>query len=150
MECYLPLFFVEHVDFLVFLKKGTKFKGNLISTDIYLVILLYHCLSSILQVLIQQHVPNLFQQSGQAARRANNCRCRRQRQIIDLRATDKSQYFATAEFKVSSNSFKVSFKLIQLQSWTKYMAKMAFYSPFPNINVVCANTRVFTRGFSRK
>ena len=34
------------------------------------------------------------------------------------------------------------------QSWTKYMAKVSYYSPSPNINVACANKYVSTQGFN--
>ena len=35
-----------------------------------------------------------------------------------------------------------------LQSWAKYMAKVSYFSPSPNINVACANEYVSTQRFN--
>ena len=43
------------------------------------------------------------------ASRSIICRCRRQRQIIDVRATDNSRYFAITEFRIIVLSFTYSF-----------------------------------------
>ena len=66
---------------------------------------------------------------------------RKQTIKIGFPLKNESQTMMTFVSKGQSQSLMI------LQSWTKYMAKMAFYSPSPNINVVCANTPVLREDF---
>ena len=50
-------------------------------------------------------------------------------------------------FDKECRTFLEMLDTLGLQSWTKYMAKMAFYSLPPNINVVCANTPILRKDF---
>ena len=60
------------------------------------------------------------------ASRSIICRCRRQRQIIDLRATDKSRYFAIAEF----NNFFIIHRLVYAQIQGQLTKKGEFFNFF--------------------